>query len=229
MPSIPAKRRMISKRTGIISASGSLRQALWCWRDPKDKMHHKLGPHPLESMVRYVEQGGKISTHEDVPDFIRQEILGAEEQRQNQPKNSHHRAASSPSINITNVLPSPSSSAAHQMAAGEASTSAPPTRSNSTDCLNVQGCRDDAVIDYTDWQISQARSDTWRDGFQRCGAIALEKGLDLDLLYKKGPTVYDGQNIIEGLIEQYVRDIKFWAEKVRPRRREFESATSQSL
>jgi hypothetical protein len=179
-------------------------------------------------MVQYVEQRGKISSHENVPDFIHQEILAAAEQQQNQSKNSHHQAASYPPISITNVLPTPSSSAAHQMAVGEASTSAT-LRSNSTDCLNVQGCRDDAVIEYTDWQISQASSDTWRDGFQRCGDIALAKGLDLDLLYRKGHTVYDGHNIIEGLIEQYTRDIKFWVEKVQPSRREFESATSQSL
>jgi hypothetical protein len=184
-----------------------------CWRDPKDKLHHKLTPNRLKDMVQYVEQGGKILSHEDVPDFIRKDILEAEEQRQNHPKPSHHRAASHPPINITNILPTHSSSVTHQMASDSASNSAPPTRSSSTDRLNVHGFLDQAVTDYTEYKISQAVSDTWKDGFHRCGVIALQKGLDLDLLYREGHKVFDGHDIIEGLAKQYARDIKFWIEE----------------
>jgi hypothetical protein len=44
-----------------------------CWRDPKDKMHHELEPSHLKRMVHYVEQGGKLSSHGDVPNSIRED------------------------------------------------------------------------------------------------------------------------------------------------------------
>jgi hypothetical protein len=111
----------------------------------------------------------------------------AEKRRQKQPKNSHHRASSYPPINITNILPTQSPPATYQMAAGEASTSAPPTRSSSADRLNVRGYLDEAVTEYTEWQQSRVRSNSWKKNFHRAGEIVVEHGLDLDLVYKKDP------------------------------------------
>ncbi|KAI7970684.1 hypothetical protein EIK77_003084 [Talaromyces pinophilus] len=183
-----------------------------CWRDPKDKIHHKLLPNHLKDMVQYVEQGGTISDHDDVPDFIRQEIVRAEEQRQNKSKSSNHRGSSYPPINITNVLPTPPTSVTHQITADHELTLATAARLDSSVRLTVHGYLDQAVLDYTDWKVSQAISDIWKDGFRRAGAIALQLGLDLDLLYKKGKRVFDGYDIPEGLVEQYVRDIPIWIE-----------------
>lgn len=163
-------------------------------------------------MVQYVEQGGTISDHDDVPDFIRQEIVGAEEQRQNKPKSSHHRGSFYPPINITNVLPTPPTSVTHQMTADHELTLAPAARLDSTLRLTVHGYLDQAVLDYTDWKVSQTISDIWKDGFRCAGDIALQLGLYLDLPYKKGKKVFDGYDIPEGLVEQYARDIPIWIE-----------------
>lgn len=36
------------------------------WRDPFGKKHHKVGTHHLRSLIKYVEQGGELNTHDDV-------------------------------------------------------------------------------------------------------------------------------------------------------------------
>lgn len=56
-----------------------------------------------------------------------------------------------------------------------------------------------AVVDYTDWKISKVIGDISKNGFRRAGAIALQNGLDLDFLLKKGKNVFDDH---EGLGEQ---------------------------
>jgi len=52
-----------------------------CWRDPVEKKHYKLKTQHLKSFVRHVEQGGKLRTHEDVPEDIRQQLYAKEQQR----------------------------------------------------------------------------------------------------------------------------------------------------
>lgn len=65
--------------------------------------------HHLKSLIRYVEQGGKLRCHEDVPGHIRQELYNDDlkqlEKRQKAPPPS---TPSCPPINITNVLPTQS-------------------------------------------------------------------------------------------------------------------------
>ena len=47
----------------------------WCWEDPKDKKHYKLrGPH-LERLIDYVDEGGILDGHDDVPSDIRRDLV----------------------------------------------------------------------------------------------------------------------------------------------------------
>ncbi|KUL81719.1 hypothetical protein ZTR_09467 [Talaromyces verruculosus] len=163
-------------------------------------------------MVEYAERGNPILSHDDVPEYIREEIIRVEEQHKIRTKKSHHPGSSYPPINITNVLPTSTTSVSHQSTTNNDFTSAPTARFESTDRLNVHGSLDQAVHDYTEYKISHATNDTWKEGFRRAGDIAIQKGFDLDLLYKTGTKVFDGHDILEGLVKQYVRDIKFWIE-----------------
>jgi hypothetical protein len=52
-----------------------------CWRDPVGKTHYKLKTHHLKSLMRYMEQGGKLHIHDDVPENIRRQSYAEEQQR----------------------------------------------------------------------------------------------------------------------------------------------------
>jgi hypothetical protein len=52
-----------------------------CWRDPFRKKHYKLRTHQLKALIRHVAQGGKLQSHDDVPEDVRQQLY-AEDQQQ---------------------------------------------------------------------------------------------------------------------------------------------------
>jgi hypothetical protein len=177
-------------------------------------MHTKSGlDHYNIWQLPHVDEGrGEIRSHRDVPDYIRRDILKAdEEQRQRQQKDPHRRSASFPPINITNVLPGQSPQAVNQMDPGDASASSLPTRSSSMDLLNVQGYIDTAVIEYTNWQKSRMRGQEWKNEMDRACKVALKYGLDLQLIYdNQNPQFFVDHGIGIGFAQVFVRDIKIW-------------------
>jgi hypothetical protein len=77
----------------------------YCWRDNVGKKHYKLKTHRLKSLIRHVEQGGTLETHDDIPDDIREQIYAEEQQDvERQRKRRASTIAGLPPINITNVL-----------------------------------------------------------------------------------------------------------------------------
>jgi hypothetical protein len=50
-----------------------------CWRDPDGKKHYKLKTHHLKSLIRHVEQGNELHTHNDIPENIRQQLYTEEQ------------------------------------------------------------------------------------------------------------------------------------------------------
>lgn len=52
-----------------------------CWRDPIGKKHYKLTAQNLRSLVKHVEQGGVLNSHEDVPETIHEQLYAQEQQR----------------------------------------------------------------------------------------------------------------------------------------------------
>ncbi|KAI5456144.1 hypothetical protein BGZ63DRAFT_320180, partial [Mariannaea sp. PMI_226] len=51
-----------------------------CWHDSKNNKRYKLLGHHLRSLVKHVQNGGKLDTHDDVPDAIRQQLFAEEQQ-----------------------------------------------------------------------------------------------------------------------------------------------------
>jgi hypothetical protein len=43
----------------------------YCWQDPDGKKHYKLMGHHLRSLVKSVQRGYKLETHDDIPEDIR--------------------------------------------------------------------------------------------------------------------------------------------------------------
>jgi hypothetical protein len=92
--------------------------------------------------------------------------------------------------------------------------SAPPTRSRSTDRLNVQGYLDVAVIDYTDWQQSRVRDNSWKNEFRKACTITLADGIDLEQVYEvQDPEFFVRQGVKPGIAQRFVRDIRVWVEQ----------------
>ena len=53
----------------------------YCWQDPDMKKHYKLMGHHLRSLVKFVQRGGKLETHDDVPQDIRTQLYGGTAQK----------------------------------------------------------------------------------------------------------------------------------------------------
>jgi hypothetical protein len=53
----------------------------YCWLDPVGKKHYKMRTHHMKALVKHVEQGGILETHDDVPDMIRDQLYAEERQR----------------------------------------------------------------------------------------------------------------------------------------------------
>ncbi|ODM21121.1 hypothetical protein SI65_04174 [Aspergillus cristatus] len=144
----------------------------YCWQDPVGKKHYKLRTHHLKSLVKFVERGGTIETHDDVPGDVRQQLYAEEEQRLEKPKkNPHHPMNGSmcpPVINNINVLPAHSSQ--HSL------TGTDPVSSNTilADFIDISGPLDTAVEEYTAWQKSRVRRVTFKEQIAKAGEVALE-------------------------------------------------------
>lgn len=46
----------------------------YCWPDPIGKKRYRLRTHHFKSLIRYIEQGHKLETPDDVPEEIRQQL-----------------------------------------------------------------------------------------------------------------------------------------------------------
>ena len=182
-----------------------------CWRDPIGKRHYKLKTHQLKSLIRHVEQGGQLRTHDDVPEDIRQQIYAEDQQRLER----HQKATSNPSsnlppINITNVLPGPSHQAYMSTSPMADQISEPPPITP----LTVPGLRDAAVKEYCDWQQSQVGDLEWKAGFQKAYDVAMKHGLDLQQIYEdQDPSFFTTNGVMMGIARRFVSDIKYWVKQ----------------
>ena len=99
------------------------------------KTHHQ------RSLIKFVENGGELETHEDVPEDIRQQLYGEEEQKKGG-QNTQDRTMWPP-INI-NVLPSQPSHPSQMYSNASPSVSCGP--------IDIPGPLDTAIDEYTAWQ-----------------------------------------------------------------------------
>ncbi|OZJ01562.1 hypothetical protein BZG36_05503 [Bifiguratus adelaidae] len=160
-----------------------------CWRDPIGKKHYKLKTHHLKSLIKYVEQGGVLQTHEDVPDMIREQF-------------------------IMNVLPGQSPHPS--MLATPAATPAIPLSEDThhTDHLNVPGLRDLAVEEYSSWQQSQVNDEILKAEFRKARDVALADGLDLEQVYEdQDPDFFVKHGVKRGIARRFVGDIRDWVKR----------------
>lgn len=195
------------------TSSGSCELGPHCWQDPYRKKHYKLYRDELLSLVRYVQSGKTLETHEDVPGGIHEQIYRAERRRLEGQKG-HNRLASEsnyPPITITNVLPAqtpqPAMSSPPPFSEGMHISPIKPLR------LNITGLCDANVQAYCDWQQSQVGNESWKDEFRKACDVALNDGLDLDWIDKlSDPEYFEDRGVKRGIAQRFIKDIKYWVD-----------------
>ncbi|KAJ5865177.1 uncharacterized protein N7529_007093 [Penicillium soppii] len=182
-----------------------------CWRDPVSKKHYKLTAQNLRGLVNFVEQGGVLNSHYDVPETIREGLYTQEQQRLERQKGSKHCTTGTtyPPINITNVLPAPSSHS--PVPATPNSTPAMFAGKNIAEVFDIPGLRDLAVAEYSEWQQSQVSDEKLKAEFRTARDLALGDGLDLLQVHEdQDPEFFIKNGVKRGIARRFVGDIIYW-------------------
>ncbi|KAJ5982083.1 hypothetical protein N7451_012183 [Penicillium sp. IBT 35674x] len=184
----------------------------YCWLDPMGKKHYRLRTQTLRRLVTYVEKGGVLETHKDVPDEIRDELYMEEQQRQEKEKrkgsNILRDGSPYPPINI-NV---------HSSHPTELATSSRDASAGLRDVgpLKIPGFKDVAVKEYGEWLASNVTDDTLKAGFRQACHITLSDGFELEHIYKdQNPEFFVGKGIKPGIARSFVENIRDWVENVK--------------
>ncbi|KAI8686735.1 hypothetical protein NCS56_00334500 [Fusarium sp. Ph1] len=156
-----------------------------CWVDTVSKKHYKLKTHHLRLLIKYIQLGNVLQSHDDVPPDVR-DLLYAEEAQDISRKRKHRTSSSADSrpINITNVMPPHSSRRSDSCDARPTSEPAD-TASQAPSYLGLTGMRDVNVTEYCTWHCSKFRMDQ-----------------DADFFIEKGVKV--------GIARRWVNDVEIW-------------------
>ncbi|KAJ5117746.1 hypothetical protein N7448_011378 [Penicillium atrosanguineum] len=180
----------------------------WCWEDPKDKKHYKLRTPHLERLIDYVDEGGILDGHGDVPSDIRRDLT-LESQAGRRPKKVDVSTAGlmyPPTI--VNVLPA-------QNGSTPVITSSLP-KPSSEGRLIIAGPRETAVREYCKWLESRATEETYKADFRKICQVTLENHLDLELILEDpDSSFFVQQGIRIGTARRFLRDISEWADAMK--------------
>jgi len=168
----------------------------------------------MESLIRYVEEGGHLESHDDIPEMIRQQLYAEQQERsQRQYKAAPGGTGDFPPITINNVLPSAiraSSSTQPEATTGIVAA----MRTSLPRDLELPGFRDVALNEYSQWHQSRVHDTNLKDDFEKVRKIALEHALDLDLIHEENdPDFFEKQGVKKGTAKRFVRDIEGWAKR----------------
>jgi len=118
-----------------------------------------------------------------------------------------------PPINITNNVLSPNSSAIESETATPQKADSHLTASSP---LDIPGPRDEAVKEYSMWQMSNVTDGTLKASFRQVCDVMIENGLDLDQVYKdQDPNFFISKGIKIGIARRFVEDIRCWVDNVK--------------
>ncbi|KAA8641518.1 uncharacterized protein ATNIH1004_011654 [Aspergillus tanneri] len=178
----------------------------WCWENPQDKKHYKLTARYLTRLSDYVDDGGKLEGHDDVPDDIRRDLILESQGGRNLKKaNNNMPSTEMPYHPISiNVLPA-------QTAAGGSMVPAPPPSLSSTNNrLVIPG--PGAVREYSNWLESRVTEEAYKADIRRACQVTLENLMDLELINEApDPSFFIEQGVKKGTALRFIRDIHEWS------------------
>ncbi|KAJ5720259.1 uncharacterized protein N7483_008193 [Penicillium malachiteum] len=183
----------------------------YCWQDPHGKKHYRLRTNHLKMLTRYVQQGGVIETHDDIPDSLREQLYAEESQRlerRNKGSDSLTCGSCHPvHFHLPSQMPIPTTSAA-----AESTAPAP----KQTDTIDIPGLLDIAVKEYAAWHQSRVSSQTFRENIQKACDLALENCLDLKQIHDDQDADFFVKNGVKaGAARRFVSDIARWVTRNR--------------
>lgn len=183
----------------------------WCLVNRREKKHLKLLDHHMRSLVKYVQQGNTLETHDDVPDHIRAQLHADEQQRHKRKRGGSEPGGHASTI-IQNYIPG--------YPCQDMSGSAPVLSSTASSRLirllplGVPGLRDDVVGAYRDWECSKVRSEAQKQHYELAHDLTLERGFDLELVRQDGDAqYYIERGVLEGVARRWVQDIETFSEE----------------
>ncbi|CAG8010702.1 unnamed protein product [Penicillium nalgiovense] len=207
-------KRMLTDRDAQLDAEDASRQpSVWREKDPAGKRHYKLRTHQLRSLVRYVEKGGILETHNDIPDNLRKQLYVEDNERSTKHKSHPNTPPGSmyPPINIT-VLPN---QASLPVTTGENALIPCPSiasKAINSGLVEIPGLLDVAVEEYSKWQQSRVSRDILKDDIRKARDLALANGLDLQQIHcDQDPDFFIKQGISVGVARRFVSEITQWA------------------
>jgi hypothetical protein len=196
-------------------SSPSCGQSPHCWINPDGKKHIRLKAIQLRELAEFVQNGGTVQSHNDVPQYLRERWIAADEREQEERK-ARAAATSSrnaPPIHITNVLPGHSQQTSTPDTQLGPMVLARPSNNASAQRLGIQGLRDDKVREYTEWQKSQVRNPLYKEAFDKACKAALKVGYDLDCIYEKQDlNFFTDEGVLPGIAWSFCRDIYAWSQ-----------------
>ncbi|KAK2737135.1 hypothetical protein CKAH01_18867 [Colletotrichum kahawae] len=163
----------------------------------------------MRELVRWVQQGHKLETHDDVPEEIRAQLYAQEQQGR---KRKRQASGLDPTSHVPVIIHNHISD--YLTSSNRASPdhgSSPPLRLSP---LCVPGLRDDAVEAYCEWHCSKVRSETQKQHFELAYSLTIARGLDLELVREDNDAqFYIEQGVLEGVACRWVRDIQVYIDQ----------------
>lgn len=166
--------------------------------------------HQLRSLVRYVEKGGILETHDDIPDSLREQLYAEDNERSTKHKSRSNNPSGSmyPPINIT-MLPNQVSQPVATGANGPISC---PSKAPTPDPVEIPGLLNVAVEEYSKWQQSRVSRYILKDDIRKARDLALANSLDLQQIHcDQDPDFFIKQGISVGVARRFVSEITQWA------------------
>lgn len=186
----------------------------YCWQNPEGKKHYRLKTHHLKALIKYVEQGGDLETHDDVPESVREQLYAEENQRLEKRKkgsDSSTIGAICPPININNFLPAGTSQTSMYT---PCTNKAMPSQPTWGEPVMIHGLLDVAVEEYTEWQQSRVNNETFRDNINKARDVTLENCLDLMQVHEdQDPEFFVKRGVKLGAARRFVCDIGHWVKR----------------
>ncbi|CAG8946997.1 unnamed protein product [Penicillium salamii] len=186
----------------------------YCWVDPIGKNHYPLKSHHIKHLITYIERGGVLEGHKDIPEAVHDELYREEQDRLNRDKHKGgHLTEARPAYPPININVSSSQSVPHGL-----NISAPKAADNSQTLspLEIPDLRDIAVKEYSEWQVSNVENDSLKSAFRKMCDVMLENSLDLNQVYRdQDPHFFIEKGIKIDIARRFVEDIGKWVGSVK--------------
>ncbi|KAL6900423.1 hypothetical protein GGI43DRAFT_48806 [Trichoderma evansii] len=193
-------------------------QGRYCWRDPNQgHKHFSLEPHVLQKLVEYAEDGQPLTTHDEVPQYIR-DLVHAKDEADSERRKKKQKTSSvddMPQIHIHNIIPRHPNAASNESSGvpnPDIPVSAADLKGKADLC--IPGPRDDAIKRYCQWHYAQVNNKVWKTAFVKAGSLTLEQGLDLKHVYAdQNIDFYIKEGVLRGIARSFVEDVKKWVDE----------------